>query len=125
MHKFKVAVASLGAVPLLLFAAAAVADQGVDVNVTNDGTEDVVVTIYDMNVQPRGVILSHARINGFTTVPVSVAMDAAGHANISWVAISADTGDRKCGHGNNVALDEAGALKVHADSTCSDLSAGS
>lgn len=110
--------------PLLFLAAVATADQGVDVKVTNDGTEDVVVTVYDMNVQPRGVILSHARINGFTSIPVSVAMDEAGHANISWVAISADAGDRKCGHGNNVALDESGALKVHADSTCSGQQTG-
>jgi hypothetical protein len=82
----------------------AFSDNGVSLNITNDGTDDIDVTVYDTTLGPKAVVLSHARINGFTTVPLSVAADDTGHGNISWTAVTADKTDRKCGHADSVGL---------------------
>lgn len=109
----------LFAAPLLLAGTAAFAGEGVDVTVTNDSTEDLVVTVYDESTVPNVVVLSRAHMNGFTSIPVTVATDAAGHAKVSWTATTADVNFRKCGHENDVALsDDALSLTVHADSSC-------
>jgi hypothetical protein len=108
----------LGALPLLLVGASAVGSDGVEVNITNDGTEDIEVTVYDLNVGPNAVILSHARINGFTKVPVTVAPGETGMANLSWRAVTADANNRKCGRADGVRVSDSSLLKVHADSSC-------
>jgi hypothetical protein len=108
----------------LVFAAlplvgAAFGGEGVQVRITNDGTQDVVVTVYDMNAQPQRILLQNARINGFTSVPVSAIGDATGRANLSWTATSTDATSPKCGHDNTVGVGNDAAVSVHADSTCS------
>jgi hypothetical protein len=107
-------------VPLVLLSGAAVGGlDGIDVKIINDGTEDIVVTVYDTSTQPHSVVLSHERINGFTTIPVSLAADDGGHGNLAWTAVTADPNERKCGHATQAGLTDAAAVKVHADSECS------
>jgi hypothetical protein len=108
----------LGVVCLVLLATPALSGEGIAVNITNDGTEDIVVTVYDMTLGPNAVVLSHARLNGFTTIPLSVAPDASGRANLSWTAISADSHDRKCDHADSLGLGDSSSISVHADSHC-------
>ncbi len=104
--------------PLLLLGQGALGGQnGVDVKITNDGTEDIVVTVYDTSTQPNSVVLSQ-RINGFTSVPVSLVADAVGRANLSWTAVTADPNARKCGHESMLGLPDAASVNVHADSSC-------
>jgi hypothetical protein len=105
--------------PLLLVCAPALGGEGVAVNIINDGTADIVVTVYDMSIGPNAAVLLHTRINGFTSVPVQVAPDSRGRAVLSWTAISTDSISPKCGHEDRVALDDASSLTVHADSNCS------
>ncbi len=109
---------TLIAAPLLLIGTAALSGEGVEFNVTNDGTEDLVVTVYDTSTRPSSVVLSNARITGFTSVPVSVSPDASGRANVSWTAVNTDAKFRRCGHGENVGVGSASTLSVHADSSC-------
>ena len=82
------------------------------------------VTVYDMNANPRAILLQNARINGFTSVPVSAIADATGHANLSWTATSTDGTSAKCGHDDTSGLRNDSAVNVHADSSCSELAAG-
>jgi hypothetical protein len=106
----------LAALPLV---GAAFGGEGVQVRITNDGTQDVVVTVYDMNAQPQRILLQNARINGFTSVPVSAIGDAAGRANLSWTATSTDATSPKCGHDSTTGVGNDAAVNVHADSSCS------
>jgi hypothetical protein len=108
----------LAAMSLLLFGAA-LGGEGVEVKITNDGTVDILVTVYDMNVVPKRVVLTNARINGFTSVPVSLVGDARGKAKVSWTATSTDPTSPKCDHDDTVA-GNADSVKVHAESSCSD-----
>jgi len=113
-----------GAIPLLLLGSAAWGE-GIQISIKNDGTDDILVTIYDMTVGPNAIVLSHARMNGFTTVPLSLAPDAAGRANVSWTAVTADTNGRKCGHADHVGLRDSASVTVHADSSCPASQPGS
>jgi hypothetical protein len=102
---------------LLPLAGTALGGEGVDVKITNDGTEDIVVTVYDMNTSPQRMVLTNARINGFTSVPVSLVADATGRANLSWTATSTDAVFPKCGHAKTVVGND-GSVVVRADSSC-------
>ena len=106
------------ALPLLLVGSAA-GGEGIQVKITNDGTQDIVVTVYDMNAEPKRILLQNARINGFTSVPVSAIGDAAGRANLSWTATSTGAASPKCGHADTVTLGNDASVNVHADSSCS------
>jgi hypothetical protein len=101
----------------------ALGGEGVQVKITNDGTQDIIVTVYDMNASPRAILLQNARINGFTSVPLSAIADATGRANLAWTATSADTTSAKCGHADTFGLANDAAVNVHADSSCETLSA--
>jgi hypothetical protein len=108
----------LGVLALALIGAIALAGDGVNFKITNDGIIDIFVTVYDMNTRPRSVVVDHQRINGFTTIPVSASADATGRANISWTAIGVDSRDRHCGHAVNRGLDNDASVNVHVDSGC-------
>jgi hypothetical protein len=106
------------AIPLLLLGSAALGGEGIQVSIKNDGTDDILVTVYDMTRGPNAAVISHARINGFTTIPLSVTPDASGHANVSWTAVTADANGRKCGHADRVGLSDSASVTVRADSNC-------
>jgi hypothetical protein len=106
----------LSVTPLMLLSTPALSD-GVAVNITNDGTEDIVVTVYDMSLGPKAVILSQ-RVNGFTTIPVNVSQDAHGRANLAWTAVTVDPHNRKCGHADRMDLGKSASVNVHADADC-------
>jgi hypothetical protein len=113
--RFKAALI-LGCLPWL-FAGMASGGEGIEVKITNDGTEDILVTVYDTNTRPRRVVLANERINGFSSVPVTLEEDATGMANLSWTAISVDATSRRCGQGSTVAK-SADTVNVHTDSSC-------
>ena len=109
----------LSGLPLILASAAAVGGlNGVDVDIANDGTEAVMVTVYDTSTHPSSVVLSGRRINGFTRIPVSLSPDETGRGNIEWTAVSVETQSRKCGHAATTGLTDATSIRVHADSEC-------
>jgi hypothetical protein len=107
----------LGSIPLF-FAAMAMGGEGVQVKITNDGTEDIVVTVYDMNTRPQRVVVENARINGFASIPINVIGDSTGRATVSWTATSIDRNSPACGHDESVELGDSSSLRVHADSSC-------
>lgn len=108
----------IGCLPLFS-TSVALGGEGVQVKITNDGTEDIMVTVYDMNTRPNRVVLENARINGFTSLPVNVIGDASGRANLSWTASSIDKNMHHCGHEEEVGVSDDASLNVHADSSCS------
>jgi hypothetical protein len=111
----------LACLPLVLVSAAAVGGlNGVDVVITNDSTDDVVVTVYDTSTHPSSVLLASARINGFTKIPVALSVDETGRGNVAWTAVSVDPRSRKCGHASSTGLTDSQAVTVSADSECSE-----
>jgi hypothetical protein len=103
---------------LALLTGAALGGGGVAVKIANDGTEDVMVTVYDRSVNPSRVVLANERINGFALVPIFLVGDGTGKAKVSWTATSIDAVTPRCGHADTVA-DNGGTVNVHANTECS------
>jgi hypothetical protein len=103
---------------MLLAAAAAVADDMLTIRIYNDGSDDIVVTVYDMNAQPPGAVLTSQRINGFAWIPVSVTAGAVGNGHVMWSARTADASFHKCGHEERRRLANDESVRVSADSQC-------
>jgi hypothetical protein len=103
---------------VLLMMGTALGGEGVQVKITNNGTQDIVVTVYDMNANPHRILLQNARINGFTSVPVSAIADATGRANLSWTATSTDATSKTCGQADTLGVADDSAVNVRADSSC-------
>jgi hypothetical protein len=106
------------AIPFVLLGGPSWSGEGIQISITNDGTDDILVTVYDMTLGPNAVILSHERINGFSTIPLSLSSDATGRANVSWTAVTVDPSGRKCGHAEQTGLGDSATVTVHADSAC-------
>jgi len=106
----------VGSASLMLCGVAALADT-VAVNLTNDSTDAIVLTVYDTSLSPRAVVLSQ-RVSGFSTIPVNVSQDATGHANLAWTAVTVDPNNRRCGHARSSGLGDSASVNVHADADC-------
>ena len=102
----------------LLLSAAAVADDPLTVRIYNDGADDIVVSIYDMNAQPTRAPIATQRINGFAWIPVYLTAGAAGRGDLRVIARTADRGFRKCGYQEERGVANDSAVYISADSSC-------
>jgi hypothetical protein len=98
--------------------ATAVGDDMLALRISNDGADDILVTVYDMNAEPPGAVVVRQRINGFAWIPVSVTTDATGAGHVRWTATSAAAGQRLCGHRGDRGLGNDDSVRVFADSPC-------
>lgn len=103
---------------LPLIGTIAYAGDPVQITVTNDGTDDVLVTVRDMNTHAHSKVLDGQRISGFASVPISVAAGATGTAHVSWTTVTTDPDVHRCGHGDKSALANFDSVHVVAQSTC-------
>jgi hypothetical protein len=104
----------------LLFVLPALGGEGVALNISNEGIEDIYVTVYDTNTEPSTPVLQHERINGFTKVHIIATADVTGRANLTWSAISVDDRSRECGREVRTGLEEEAFVSVRVDAACSD-----
>ncbi len=105
--------------PAITFAAAAArADDGVPIAITNDGTTDIIVTVYDLNSAHHEVVVPGERINGFSSVPITVTPGRDGKGHVSWTATTVDTKSRRCGRANKHALAADTVVHVYANARC-------
>jgi len=104
------------AAALLATGGRAFGGDGITVNITNDGVEDIYVSVYDAGT--KAPLIEHQRLNGFSSLTVSANPDAKGVANISWTTISVDSRERHCGRGRRTGLNNDAIVNVHADSSC-------
>ena len=71
----------LGLVLLSAFGAAH-ADEMLPITIVNDNTNDVIVTVRDLNTLAHTKVLVGQRINGFASIPVSIMAGADGTAGV-------------------------------------------
>lgn len=108
--------AGVGAAAMLFADTSAFGGDGVNITVTNDGVEDIYVSVYDSVT--KAPLAEHQRLNGFTSITISANPDDAGAANISWTTISVDNRERHCGQGSRAGIENDATVNVHADSSC-------
>ena len=106
----------LGLVLLSAFGAAH-ADEMLPITIVNDNTNDVIVTVRDLNTLAHTKVLVGQRINGFASIPVSIMAGADGTGHVRWTATSAGD-DPKCGAKDRPGLASNAAVHVYAKSNC-------
>ena len=112
-HSFFLTLAALS-----MACATAHAEDTVTISITNDDTDEILVTVYDMNTQPHGKVLDGQVISGFASVPISVAAGAGGTGHIYWRATTLDPDRPRCGHRDKAGLSNEGSVHVFAHSQC-------
>src|ERR1700688_4829711 len=98
--------------------ATAIGDDMVAIKISNDGTDDILVTVYDMNAEPPGTVVIRQRISGFAWIPLSVTAGRAGFGHVRWTATSAVAGLHRCGRHDTRGLERDDSVPVFADSPC-------
>ncbi len=94
------------------------ADDGIALNIKNDGIQDILVTVYDLSTNPPSPVMEHTRLNGFSSAPVTVSSDDVGRANLSWTAVTVDSDFRRCGLGRRHGWRDGASVRVRAHSRC-------
>lgn len=102
----------------MLAGASAFAGSGLTVTISNDSTDTILVTVYDLNANGRQRVLSNEVINGDGSVAVPIAADDQGRGHVSWRARTSDDDMRGCGSGDAGGLNDGDTVTVHADSSC-------
>ena len=119
MRKLGLPAGILGFLLTLLAGTTAIGDDDmVTLRINNDGTDDILVTVYDMNAEPPGAVIVRQRINGFAWIPVSVTAGRAGFGHVRWTATSAVSGQHRCGQRDTRGLGNDDSVPVFADSPC-------
>ena len=106
-------------IPLILFMGSTAAfGDGVTITINNNTTKDLLVTVYDLNTNPVQRVVANAIINGFASVPLTIAADGSGEGHLSWTATSGDRNMRTCGHHDRPHLNDSDTVHVYANSEC-------
>lgn len=106
---------------MLLASAAAVADDPVMIRMYNDDTDDIVLSVYDMNAQPPEAVIANRRINGFAWIPITVTAGAVGKGHLKWIARTADSGFRRCGYQEVHGVANDALVYVSVNSSCRQI----
>jgi hypothetical protein len=104
--------------PLSVGSVSAAAGEGLTITISNDSTDNVLLTAYDRNARPVQLVLLAQPVYGFASIVISISANAAGLGHLSWTARTIDPDMAACGHGNAPSLHDGDTVNVHADSHC-------
>jgi hypothetical protein len=102
---------SLGSAPVF-------GGDGLMININNDSSDSLLVTVYDQGTNPPQLVLSRNAINGNASMSVSIAADSSGRGHLSWTAMTVDHDMRMCGHNDKPNLNDGDSVNVSADRDC-------
>jgi hypothetical protein len=118
MRVFNQSMKSLIRVLLIAMSASAFGGDGLSITINNNTTENLNVTVYDLNASPAARVLSDQTINGFASLTVTIMADDSGAGHLSWIATSGSRDMRKCGRRDKPNLNDGDTVNVYTDSDC-------
>src|ERR1700723_3029663 len=74
------------------------AQDTVSITIANDNTDDILVTVYDMNTSPHAKVLDGQRISGFASVSTLVTAGDGGTGHVYWRGPQPPPNPPRCGH---------------------------
>jgi hypothetical protein len=108
----------LGLALVLLASRDAFGDDTMNIRVYNDTSDEIVVTVYDMNATPPGPVLLRQTIDGFAWMPALITPGLEGSGHVRWNAETTGTGFHRCGHAERRGLANDAMMHVFTDSDC-------
>jgi len=108
----------LGIVLMLFVSTTVVADDPVMIRIYNDDADVIVVSVYDMNAQPPGEVISNQRVSGFAWIPISLSAGAAGKGHLKWIARTVDPSFLRCGYREMHGVANDAMVYISANSNC-------
>jgi hypothetical protein len=118
VRSFCTSASALGLLCCLLTAGAALGSDGIPVKITNDTSNNVVVTVFDMNASPEKSALSNVTIYGFASLSIRVIPGGNGNGHIRWTATGGDASSRTCGHRDHDQLSADSIVHISANDNC-------
>jgi hypothetical protein len=103
---------------LMVMSASAFGDDGLSITINNNTTDNLLVTVYDLNASPVARVMSDQTINGFASLTVTVMADNSGVGHLSWTAMSGGRDMRRCGRRDKPNLNDGDTVNVYTDSDC-------
>ena len=114
----------LGISLALLASGSASACDTVQLRLYNDGSDSIVVTVWDLNARSAGPAVISERIDGFAWIPMLVNAGADGNGHIVWSARSDDETFLRCGRRDMDGLGEDESVRIFVDSRCARMARG-
>lgn len=102
----------------LICSSASGGDDVLTINLANNTSDNLLVTVYDQNTTPAQRVLSTTEIYGNASIPVSISPDGSGKGHLSWTAMTVDHDMRQCGHNDNSGLNDGDTVNVQTDGDC-------
>jgi len=118
MHSVDMRIILAAPAAALWLSTAALGGDSLPITLTNDDSESILVTAYDVNVQPRAAILTGVKISGFASIPLAITPGADGYGHIIWSATSADAFSRQCGYRDRARIANNAVIHIRATSEC-------
>ncbi|HEY0747563.1 MAG TPA: hypothetical protein VGD63_12740 [Steroidobacteraceae bacterium] len=123
MSKIRTRITGIAAIILgisltLLASGSASAGDTVQLRLYNDGSDSLVVTVWDVNARFPGPAVVTERIDGFAWIPVMVNAGVDGNGHIVWTARSGEDAFLRCGRRDLGSLGEDNSVRVFTDSNC-------
>ncbi len=103
---------------LIVMTASAFAGDGLSITINNNTTDNLLVTVYDLNASPVTRVISDQTINGFASLTVTIEADDSGAGHLSWTATTAGQDMRRCGRRDKPNLNDGDTVNVYTDSDC-------
>jgi hypothetical protein len=103
-----------------LASVAALAQDAFTITISNDTSDNLLVTVYDQSTNPPNLVISRRPLYGNASIAVLVGEDGSGRGHLYWSAMSLDSDMRMCGHSDKPNLNDGDTVRVYADSDCTE-----
>ncbi len=119
MRSFNRLMIALGCLLFCLSNASAIGGgEGLTITLSNDTSDNIYVTAYDLNASPPQMVLSNRPIYGSASITLTITPDGSGQGHLSWSARTIDRDMHMCGHNDKPNLNDGDTVNVHANSDC-------
>ena len=94
------------------------ADGTITIHLVNDGTDNLVITVFDKNRRHRQMVLSGQIVYGNASIATSITANSSSQGHLAWRAMTTDRDMPRCGHGEVAHVNDGAKIRISPDSAC-------
>jgi hypothetical protein len=89
------------------------------IQLQNDTTDNLVVTVYDRTLPQHQMILSGQTLYGNASQALTIGANSSGQGHVYWTAMTTDPDMRQCGRKDKSGINDGETIHVSASNDCS------